>query len=104
LRQDGGAGPDQVCAKQIRARAETLVCRTPWAIFQYFRYIRNISTAAEHRHLSSMMSGSGRQRAAVSYRRKGQNSVAKEALLHSGPAANPFHRCANITAICTKTR
>jgi hypothetical protein len=58
-------GPDQVCAKQIRAHAETLVCRTPWAIFQYFRYIRNIFTAAEHRRLSSMMSGSARQRAAV---------------------------------------
>jgi hypothetical protein len=101
-------GPDQVCANHIRIRAETLVCRTPWAIFQYFRYIRNIFTAAEHRRLSSMMSGSERQRAAVSsplnYRRKGQNSVAKEALLHSGPASNPFHRCANITAICTKTR
>jgi hypothetical protein len=48
-------GPDQVCAKQIRARAETLVCLMPWAIFQCFRYIRNISTAAERRHLSSMM-------------------------------------------------
>jgi hypothetical protein len=81
----------------------------PWAIFQYFRHIRNISTAAEHAAavIDDVHPAHGNGAAVsspLSYRGKSQNSVAKEALLHSGPASNPFHRCANITAIRTKTR
>ena len=126
-RAASASGPSSEPASQIAiaprvagllepTRAGSSPCRNPGLLdacgdLPHFGRVRNTSTVArpqraachrcwlrhDARHPTEVSANAG-------YRTKSQYSVAKAALLHCAPTANPFHRCANITAICTKTR